>query len=525
MPFGHFVLRRIVRGVMVCSSCFVIPYAKLKNRKIKHRNLPAMKSHLLEIPAIKLAQMIRTQEVKCEEVVSVYIQRVQEVNPYINAVVQDRFEAALEEAKMVDDTIRKGLRTVEEMEKETPLLGVPITVKESIPVKGMSNQGGRVFKNKVIADRDAPIVENIKKAGAIILLVSNTPELCLNWETYNHVTGLTKNPHNQHLTAGGSSGGEAALIASGASLFGLTSDIAGSSRLPAMFVGVFGHKPTPRAVSVDLHYPGSDSPSWPNFFCTGPMTRYAVDLPLLLDIMRGDRPAIDPLKEIPLSSINFYYMENDGPSGTLTPLDKDVEEGLLKVAKAFDAKKVHFKLLKYAMDMSFSAMLRIDKFDTIYTSPEEGKTTPTVTKEFLKFFTGQSDSVFTSVAIGLLQNINQHLIPKSRHKSIDKMILRLRSNFQEVLGPNGVFIYPSYPTTAHRHFEIYHKLCDAAYMMIFNTLGFPATNCVIGKDRKGLPIGIQIVSLPGNDHLNMTVAKEIERLFGGWVKPPMEPKD
>jgi fatty acid amide hydrolase 2 len=99
--------------------------------------------------------------------------------------VESRYEEALQEAREIDKEIQSGIRTPEMMEKETPILGIPITVKESIAVKGMSNQAGRKYKIKQFAEEDAPIVSNAKKNGAIVLLVSNTPELCLCWETYN----------------------------------------------------------------------------------------------------------------------------------------------------------------------------------------------------------------------------------------------------------------------------------------------------------------------------------------------------
>lgn len=130
------------------------------------------------------------------------------MNPFLNAIVESRFIEAIDEARAVDAFIAKGIKTVEEMELETPLLGLPITVKESIGVKGMSNQAGRRHKTKRIAEQDAPSVVQVKKFGGIILLVSNTPELCMNWETYNKVTGQTKNPHDLRRTPGGSSGGE-----------------------------------------------------------------------------------------------------------------------------------------------------------------------------------------------------------------------------------------------------------------------------------------------------------------------------
>uniref|UniRef100_A0A336M3E8 CSON011385 protein n=1 Tax=Culicoides sonorensis TaxID=179676 RepID=A0A336M3E8_CULSO len=435
------------------------------------KKIPSIKNSLLEIPATKLAVMIRTKQIKCLDLISAYIARIQEVNPYINAVVEDRFEAALEEARKIDEEISKGTKTVEEIEKETP----------------------------------------------------NTPELCLNWETDNNVTGLTKNPHNLKLTPGGSSGGEAALISSGASLIGLTSDIAGSSRLPGHFTGIFGHKPTPYSVSFKGHAPSSTSPVWGNYFTLAPMCRYAVDIPLVLEVMKDhERNLITPMKQIPLNSIRYFYMENDGPSGTIQPLDKDIEDALLDVARIFNAKKVKINGLKYALDMSMSAMLRIDEIETIFSKHEPGRPKKTVGKELVKYCCGMSDSIFTSVAIGVMQGINNKLVPKSRHKKIDVMTEKLRDQFLELLGPNGVFIYPTFPTTAHPHYEIYHKLADTVYCMIWNTLGFPATNVIVGSDRKNLPIGIQIVTLPGNDHLSLTVAKEIERIYGGWQKPPME---
>ena len=108
----------------------------------------------------------------------------------------DRFEDALNEAREVDKQIQSGIRTIEEMKRHTPLLGLPLTIKESIQVKGMSNQAGRVYKKKKVAIEDAPVVKNAKKRGAIVICVTNTPELCLCWETYNKVSGSTLNPYN-----------------------------------------------------------------------------------------------------------------------------------------------------------------------------------------------------------------------------------------------------------------------------------------------------------------------------------------
>ncbi|XP_061394433.1 fatty-acid amide hydrolase 2-A isoform X1 [Musca vetustissima] len=517
-----YIMRRFLRTAMIVFSWFVVPYSRFTNIKVNRKKLPPIKSHLLEIPAVDLAKMIRTRKIKSEEVVEAYIERCKQVNPLINAIVQDRFEEALEEAREVDRVIAMGINTEEEMEENTPLLGIPVTVKESIAVKGMSNQTGRVFKTPQIAKADAPVVEQIKRAGGIILLVSNTPELCLLWETYNNVTGQTRNPYDLKRTPGGSSGGEAALLASGASLLGLTSDIGGSSRLPAMFSGIWGHKPTPYAVSFKGHHPTSDFPKWGDFFTIAPMTRYAKDLPLLLRCMvdpNGTKLTLE--KEISVTGIRFFFMDNDGPSGMMRPLSRDLHAAINRVANDFKAKRVNIRKMKWSLDISLSAMLTMKNIETIYHKTEEGERPKTICTETVKYFFGCSDSILPSVIFGHLQNFMK-IIPNSRHKHLATIIEALKTEFKELLGNDGVFIYPTFPNTAHQHYQIYHKLLEPMYMAIFNTLGLPVTNCMIGLDRRRLPMGIQVVANPGQDHLCLAVAREMERRYGGWVRPPSE---
>lgn len=324
-------------------------------------------------------------QVTSEAIVQAYIDRCQEVNPLINAIVEDRFEKALEEARQIDLDIAKDLRSIEEMERDTPLLGLPVSVKESIAVQGMMNQGGRVFKKKRVAQTDAPCVELVKKHGGIILLVSNTPELCMCWETYNNVSGQTRNPYDLTRTPGGSSGGEAALISSGASLIGLSSDIAGSARLPAMFTGIYGHKPTPYAVSPKGHIPASNVEYWGDFFTIAPMTRYASDLPLLLKCINdpnGRRLQLD--KPANVDDIKFFFMNNDGPSGTTRRLSKDIKCTIDDVASHFNATKVKLNGLKWALEISMSAMLRIKNVETIYYEGEDGEPKKHMGTETLK---------------------------------------------------------------------------------------------------------------------------------------------
>lgn len=156
-------------------------------------------------------------------------------------------------------------------------------------------------RRKERADRDGVAVANLRSAGAIPLLVSSTSEYCTNLESYNNVNGITKNPFDSRRTAGGSSSGEGALIGAGASLFGVGSDFLGSIRIPAMYCGIFGHKPTGGIVSVDGHFPTSPDEGFRKMLVVGPMSRYAKDLPTLLHIMAGEEKAkalklTEPLK-------------------------------------------------------------------------------------------------------------------------------------------------------------------------------------------------------------------------------------
>lgn len=191
----NYIVKKIMLGAMYLFWVFVKPYSMYVCSKIPAKKISPIQNELLKIPAYKLAAMIREQQIKSETVITAYIERIMEV-VVLNAVVESRFDEALEEARAIDKLIQSGARSIEEMKKETPLLGLPLTVKESIMVKGMSNQAGRVFKTKQIALEDASVVKNAKRSGAVILAVTNTPELCLCWETYNNVTGITLNPYD-----------------------------------------------------------------------------------------------------------------------------------------------------------------------------------------------------------------------------------------------------------------------------------------------------------------------------------------
>src|SRR5436305_2524736 len=208
-------------------------------------------SSLTERSAVDLARAIRTGETSSREVVEAHIERLELTHPRLNAVVVDRYDAARQDADAADELVRSTTDT----DTLPPFHGVPCTIKEAIAMKGMPNCAGLVSRAAWRAPENAPTVQRMIDAGAIPLGVTNTPELCLWIETENRQYGRTHNAYDMSRTAGGSSGGEGAVVGAGGSPLGLGADIGGSIRLPAFFNGVFGLKPSPGLVPSTGQFP------------------------------------------------------------------------------------------------------------------------------------------------------------------------------------------------------------------------------------------------------------------------------
>lgn len=300
-------------------------------RSGRPKHLPPTRNPLLTLSAVQLAQKIRRREVTSVEVVQAYIDRIQEVNPLLNAIVKDRFSSALLEAAQADKKIEEEKGREEVLKDQFPLLGVPLSVKESFSLQGMPNAAGLISRANVISSVDAPAVGLLKRAGAIPIGVTNTSELCMWLESNNHLYGITNNPYDIERIAGGSSGGEGSIIGGGASVIGIGSDIGGSIRLPSFFNGIFGHKGTRGVVSNDGQIPES-SGLQDNFVSTGPMCRYAEDLLPLLKIMAG--PNADKLslsQKVDLRKLRYFTVVDDGGSHMTTAVDNQLIEAQKRV--------------------------------------------------------------------------------------------------------------------------------------------------------------------------------------------------
>jgi fatty acid amide hydrolase 2 len=243
-----------------------------------------------ERSAVDLAAGIRRRELTSLEIVDAHVQRLRATHAQINAVVADRYEDALAEAQVCDQRIAQAALRGEPLDELPPLYGVPFTVKESIAVEGMPQTAGVLARKDQKGAVTATAVQRLIDAGAILLGVTNTSELTLWIESDNQIYGRTNNPYDRSRTAGGSSGGEGAAVGVGGSPFGIGADIGGSIRIPALFNGVFGHKPSRGLVPNTGIWP-TVNPSAETLLATGPLTRRAEDLmPLLRILAAADLP-------------------------------------------------------------------------------------------------------------------------------------------------------------------------------------------------------------------------------------------
>ncbi|MCP4874845.1 MAG: amidase family protein [Gammaproteobacteria bacterium] len=235
-------------------------------------------TELWRLGATEIASRVGNRELSAREVTEHSLQRLQDVNPAINAVVQQMPEAALAAAQAVDDRIAKG--------KSPGLLaGVPLTIKVNIDQQGLANTNGIRIQQDHIAQQDSPVVTNLRNAGAIIVGRTNTPAFSMRWFTRNSLHGHTLNPRNANLTPGGSSGGAAAAVAAGICALGHGTDIAGSIRYPAYACGLHGIRPSlGRVPAVNLSLPDRHIGAQLTAV-SGPIARSIGDLRLGLEAM------------------------------------------------------------------------------------------------------------------------------------------------------------------------------------------------------------------------------------------------
>jgi Asp-tRNA(Asn)/Glu-tRNA(Gln) amidotransferase A subunit family amidase len=465
------------------------------------------------LPARKMAELVRRREVSPVELVQAHLDRIAKINPKINAYVQVDADRALATARAAEAAvIRKN--------ELGPLHGVPISIKSSIDVAGLRCEAGTKLRIGHVAETDAPLVSRLRKAGAIILGTTNTPELLMAWETDNLLYGRTNNPWDLSRTAGGSSGGEAASISSGCSAAGVGSDGGGSIRVPAHFCGICGLKPTPGRIPATGHFPQSVGP----FALTGvvgPMARTIADLKILFEVLQGPDigdPSFAPvpvrwpnLKDdcggpgVPARELfkkpRIAYFEDDGR----TPVTTETRTAVNRAAHALrnvglevesfrpegleTARQLWWKIFGTAGAMLLGPMTR----------GHESELSPML-KQFMSWTAKEPPHTAQSL---LDMWIERDLVRMQIFKQME--------DFPVLLCPVA-----SIPAFRHgnREWQVEGKpieYLDAwSYCEWFNLLGMPAAVLPTSRSPEGLPIGVQIAAKPWEEELVLEIAEIIE---------------
>lgn len=482
---------------------------------------------LLLMPATILAAKICSGEVSSESVVSAFTARIRVVAPLLVAVVDERFEAALEEARAVDRLVR-GTPPEDRpaLLARKPFLGVPITAKAPVGIQGLVFDVGLKCRRGVVAERDSDAVAAMREAGAIPLALTNVSELAMWWESYNKVHGRTRNPHDLRRIPGGSSGGEGSLLAAAGSVLGLGTDIGGSIRMPAFFNGVFGHKPSPGMVSNGGQFPNVEGHQV-DFLGTGPLCRYAQDLAPALAALAGPENARQVLRlhdPVNLKNVKVHVVYEAGRCFTLSAIHPDVRKAVKDVAThlqqtvGLQVSAAKLPSLRHSFEM-WTAMMTSGDSPTFSDLLRDSGCPISPGKELLRWMAGMSPHTFLTISLVLVEKLSPGKDSATSRRLCAKAEA-LRRDLETLLGEDGVLLLPTHPEPAPYHSVPTFRAFNFAYAGVFNVLYLPATACPVGLGEKsGLPVGVQIVAARNNDRLCLAMAAEIERAFGGWRDP------
>jgi Asp-tRNA(Asn)/Glu-tRNA(Gln) amidotransferase A subunit family amidase len=458
--------------------------------------------------AFELLVLLRARKISALELADEYIRQIERLNPQINALVDFDPDRVREQARTSDNASGTA----------GPLAGLPVTVKSSISTAGHRCEIGSQVNRGNIPTKDAMVVARLRKAGAVILGMTNCPEYLMAYVTENELHGRTNNPWNLDYTPGGSSGGESAAIAAGMSAAGLGSDSGGSVRVPAHFTGICSLKPTPGRIPGEGHLPPCIGP-FSFLGAIGPMARTIDDVALLFHALSGHDP-VDPasppiqLRKPDLDEIKrlrIGYFEDDG----LVPVTPETRQAVQDAARAlreqgFDVRPFRPNGLEQARKLWELFFVRCGAmFEEPLVRGHEEKLSP-VFRDFLARAHAAppltADDVLTAWA------------------EADIIRGKLLAQMQEC----PLLLCPVCSVPAFRHGERSWtidgqqvKYLDAMrYSQWFNLLAAPAAVLPVGRSPEGLPIGVQIVGRPFEDEVLLKVASAIDREFG-YAPPPI----
>jgi len=446
--------------------------------------------------AVRLAAAVRRREISSAELLEAVLARIDAVNPQLNAVVQlDRDQARV--AAAAADRQRASV--------DRPLHGVPVTIKDSFDVAAIVSTGGTWGRRAYIPAEDATVVARLRRAGAIVIGKTNTPELTAGAETDNRVYGRSSNPYDPTRTPGGSSGGSAAIVAAGGSPFDVGTDTSGSIRLPAHFCGIAGLKPTSGRLSRAGHVLGPDG-ILQGITQPGPMARRVEDLVMGLGVMAGpdDKdPFVVPMpvRDPAAVSLPGLRVAVFGDNGVVTP-DAEIMTAVDEAARILRAagavvEEARPDGLAQATEAAFALMT--------------GDGGATLLRVLERWGTEAAHSDLRTALEGL------QAMPVGDFTALLERLDHARALMLPFLDRYDLIISPVNVTTAVAHGTSRERVYPGlSYTVPYNVAGWPAGVVRVGTSASGLPIGVQAAAAAWREDLVLAALGQIERETGGW---------
>lgn len=456
--------------------------------------------------ATKIATAIQEQDISSREVIQSHLDRIGMVNNDVNAITAVLIDDALASADAADAAVAAGNLT-------GPLHGVPITVKENIDVQGTATTQGLVSRKNWTAKIDAPVIRHLKSAGAIILGRTNMPDFGLRWHTDNDLHGPTRNPWNPERTPGGSSGGEAAAIATGMSPLGIGNDMGGSTRQPAVNCGICGLRPTTGRVSSVM---SSLVPYQPTYYeqiaaVNGPMARKIGDLRLALEVMSKFDPT-DPIwtpavaPPLPFALGNKIGMISDPSGDGVAPA----------VIRALDAAATALTKTGYLIEEIDAPY--IEQADQVI--DDLAVTGITDLQDTLTLMSADASTVLKAVLSGVEPDTSRFQTAITERHKISVAWCELMVQFPLILGPVSTLepFEVGYDTGGP---DVMRQLIRSFRLTeLCNLLGLPSVALPASVEH-GLPIGVQIIGRQFDELRCLDAAEVIEK--SAAIVTPIDP--
>ena len=454
-------------------------------------------------PATELARLYRRRAASPLEVMQAALARIDAVNPQVNAFVTLARDGALREARRATAAMRRGKAL-------PPLFGVPVGIKDVTQTKGILTTYGSTLYKDHVPDVDALVVERLRAAGAIVLGKTNTPEFAFGPNTVNAVFGATRNPWNLARTAGGSSGGSAAALATGMCPIAEGTDLGGSLRGPAAHCGVVGFRTTPGLIP---RYPSVLA--WDTYSVEGPMARTVADAALMLSVMAGPDPrspisyAIDArefIHAVQKPSVKGWRIAWTLDLGGLVTVDREVREVFADAAGAFRAAGA--RMNQASPDMrEVPEIVRLSRGLLMVARHAE-----------------KLPRHRDVLQAGLVENTEQGLALTAADVARGELLrTTLWHRVREFLDGCDVWITP---TTAMPPFPLEQPALGRSFLTYaFSVLGLPAISIPAGFTPDGLPVGLQIVGKRGGEAavLRAAAAFEAARPWAHHIPPVVPP--